>query len=305
MLWASILSLFGCQAKPIPLDFGHGIIHLDKKFRHRPDQTDYEPTHVKFYFTRVNDTHFNGQTSYAEELTLTTHAQPCSFPLKAKSELTTSTDGPLDFQSATAQYDRDPIHEPALVLCLTNKSKNRSLSWYGYAKHYKLEAAKQYLKQIDATLELDPITQQSLESYKTWSGNAWMEAYFENKPKLIAALEKHGLEIPYQPYIGALSNWQPSKTNQNLMAAIDGQRPAHLHIIESIANNPTTTLTYANNRWRQQGPTPISTDLLPELTAQLDKKLTHNYKVCRFNLWQPLPKDGNAILTWLDQCRKE
>lgn len=302
MLWASLLSLFGCQAKPLPLDFGYGVIHLDKKFRFRADQTDREPTHLQFHFTLVNDTHLNGQTSYAEHLTLSVPAQPCRFPLQATSAIQTVSEGSVAFQYAAAQYDRDPVHEPAIVACLTNHAKSRTLSWYGFAKRYKPEAAKQYLMRIDASLEVDSIPNTRWEDYKKWGGNGWMEAYFANKPKLIAALEAQGLDLPLQPYIGALSTWQ---RKDGVSVAIDGERPAHLHFVQTVATNPTTTLRFEAGRWRQSGAVHISADLLPEFAEKLDKKQRHNFRVCRFNLWQPLPQEGNAILTWLEQCRKE
>jgi hypothetical protein len=302
MLWASLLSLVGAQAKFVPLDFGYGVIHLDKKFRFRADQTDREPTHLRFHFTLVNDTHLNGQTSYAEELTLSVPAQPCRFPLKASSAVQTLTEGSIEFQYAMAQYDRDPVHEAVIVGCLTNHAKSRTLSWYGFAKRYKAEAAKEYLMRIDASLEVDPISEAKWEEYRAWAANGWMEANFANKPKLIAALERQGFDLPYQPYIGALSTWQ---RKDGASVAIDGERPAHLHFVQAASTNPTTTLRFEAGRWRQSGSVQISADLLPEFAEKLDKTRTHNFRVCRFNLWQPLPQEGNAILTWLEQCRKE
>lgn len=294
----ALASLFGCQAKPVSLDFGYGVIHLDKKFRHRADQNDHEPTYKAFHFTRVNDTHLNGQTSYAEQLVLSTPAQACKFQLNPTGAITEATP---NFRFAAAQYDRDPVHVPAIVACLTNKAQNRSLSWYGFAKHYTPESAHKYLAQIDATLDLDPIPPAIFEESQRWSGNAWMEAYFQNKPKLIEALEKQGLDLPFQPDIGALSTWQ---RKADIAAAIDGERPAHLHFVQAAGTKPTTTLRFEAGRWRQSGSVKISADLLPEFAEKLDKSKSHSYKVCRFNLWQKLPEVGNAILTWLEQCRK-
>jgi hypothetical protein len=75
--------------------------------------------------------------------------------------------------------------------------------------------------------------------------------------------------------------------------------------VQPAGEKATTTLRFENGRWRQSGPTQISADLLPDFAAKLDKTKSHSYKVCRFNLWQPLPQEDNAILTWLEQCRKD
>lgn len=68
MTLLSLLTLSCFRSDPVEIDFGDGKIELPKKFQHRAGYTERDPDSVRHHFQLMNDTHWNGQTSYAEGL---------------------------------------------------------------------------------------------------------------------------------------------------------------------------------------------------------------------------------------------
>jgi len=247
------LLTFGCyKQKAITFDFGHGSIELPKDFRFDDRKTDRDPDSVRFTFTRVNDTHMNGQTSYAEYVVVSHLAPNLSEAsvrqflnkgrydaLSIKQPYSIEKDVGLEFQISSTQYERHPVSEPAIVIRLIDFPNRRVIGWYGYTKRYKLAKAKEYLKQILASLTLDPALDKRFADYEKWQGNDWMGAYFDNQKLLAPALDTIGLETPFQQFIGDVGNWQ---SKGNFHVAIDGERPAHLHLVEVTNTQPCSTM---------------------------------------------------------------
>jgi hypothetical protein len=241
------LLTFGCyRAKPVAVDFGHGRVMLPKEFRFDPNRTEREPDAVRWYFSRVNDTHMNGQTSYAEVIVLSAlsprmdeallrghlnrgryDAMPTKQPWSVE-----QVEG-VEMQFSTAMYERDPVKEKAIVARLVDWKRRRVLGWYGYQKHWSLESARAYLLGVYRSLELDQADLDGrFEGYERWEGNEWMDAYFENQTGLVRGLAALELARPFQSFIGSGSSWE-SKGNWHV--AIDGERPAYLHLVEEVA----------------------------------------------------------------------
>lgn len=301
MRMALLLSLLtlGCyKSKPVTFDFGYGHLELNKDFRYDARRTERDPDSVRFTFTRVNDTHMNGQTSYAETVVLSQiHPNLPESEFRAylnrgrydalytKQPWSIEMDGPLELQVSSTTYERHPVTEPAIVLRLIDKQNHRVLSWYGYAKRYKLADARQHVKAIYASLSVDPVLYTRFADYTAWQGNGWMDAWFANKDSLIAALRAFHLDLPFQQYIGDTSSWQ---SGGKLFAAIDGERPSYLHVVQLADSGACSTLD----------------DIAPPLREsfrQLFPKqvLPPCFRVHKLNLWQKMADSPNAIEAWM------
>jgi hypothetical protein len=299
------LLTFGCyRSKPATIDFGHGSIVLDKEYRFDERQTRREPESVRFMFTLVNDTHINGQTSYAENLMVSHLAPSLSEPdfrkllnkgqfdvLSTKTPYSIEMDGNLEFQISSTIYERHPVTQPAILVRLIDYPNRRVIGWYGYTKHYKPAKAKEYLKQVLASVTLDPaVLDARFADYEKWKGNDWMGAYFDNQKLLAPALDTIGFETPFHQFIGDVSTWQ---SKGNLHLAIDGERPAYLHLVEVTGDQPCATIN------------DISPDLRPGFKKIFEKQgLPTCFKVHKFNFWLPQPTEGNTILDWINTSLK-
>ncbi len=301
-LLLSVIS-FGCySSKPAAFDFGYGTVELPKAYRFDPRGTERLPDHVRFLFTRVNDTYWNGQTSYAENLVLsvinpnlsdaTTRAlinRGGLDALSTKQPFSSEIDSGLEFQIAAAHYERHPVNEAATVVRLIDRPRRRVLAWYGYNKHYSVAKAKSYLKEINNSIQIDPAIYTRFPDYEKWKGNAWMDAYFENKTLLIEALKPYNLGLPFQQYIGDTSAWE---SHENLMVAIDGERPAQLHFVELHTGQPCSSLNE------------ISPDLRLSFRESFQgKPLPACFKVHKLNFWIKHTGGPNPIEAWLRSVR--
>jgi hypothetical protein len=326
---------FGCRQNPrwekqkeTVVDFGSGRIRLPRDFRFDPGKTEREPDSIRLYFSRVNDTHLNGQTSYAEGLVVTYLSPRLDDPefqrrlqqaaydaMSLRHPERIEHDGSLEWQSGSGLYDRNPVHEPAVMVRLIDRQRRVVLGWYGYQKRYTVEQAKANLRRALQSLEFEPGLDDRFADYEKWRGNDWMEAYFENNKLLIAALQKFGLELPFQGYIGSVSSWE-SKGEWSV--AIDGERPASLHLVRqvgvlpassTIPAAPVTCFRIESGEWKQHagpGAEAISSDLRRSFADALkDKSKTYVFRVYRFNYWQELPKDGNGSAEWIEQSRED
>ncbi len=280
------LLTLGCwREKTVPFDFGDGTIQLPEKFRQQHRATEREPDSIRHYFRRVYDTHLNGQTSYAEELVISrlapTLAEQEFRQLLARGHFdamtsqqgyeTRMSDG-WEWQFGERLYEQHPVKEPALVVRLIDWPRRAVLTWYGYRKHFDQTQAQAHLRTIYQSLVwLDADWAARFRQYEQWKGNGWMDAYFENLPQLTAALEKLGLKVPYQEYIGSVSNWE---RNGRWAAAIDGERPGHLHLVDLEATGTCSA--------REE----ISPDLRAGFAAL---GVAGCIRVHRLNLWEKQP----------------
>ncbi len=301
-LLLSILTLGCFKQKAVTLDFGHGSISLHKDFRFEPREIQREPDSARFAFTRVNDTHINGTTSYAEKIVVS-HLAPdidqqafrkllnsgLYDALFTKQPFSIEHEDNLEFQISSTQYESHPVSEKAIVIRLIDFPRRRVIAWYGYAKRYKVLEAKTYLKQILASLTIDPNLDTRFPDYKKWKGNDWMEAYFNNRDRFAEALDILGLTTPFQQFIGDLSNWE-SKDNWHV--AIDGDRPSIIHLVQTNTQQPCSTIN----------------DISPILRRSFKQifpkqNLPTCFKVHHFNFWQKLPGEGNPIADWVKSIR--
>jgi len=301
-LLLSLLTLGCFKQKAVTLDFGYGTINLHKDFRFEPREIQREPDSARFAFTRVNDTHMNGQTSYAEKLVIS-HLAP-DLDLQAFRKLLNSShydalptkqpysieqEDNLEFQISSTQYERHPVSERAIVIRLIDFPNRRVIGWYGYAKRFKVPEAKAYLKQILTTLTIDKQIDTRFPDYKKWEGNDWMEAYFNNRDRFAEALDILGLTTPSQQYIGDVSNWE-SKDNWHV--AVDGDRPSLVHLVQTNVQQPCSTMNDIS---------PILRRSFQEILSKLNSP--NCFKVHHFNLWQKLPEAGNPIADWVKSIR--
>ncbi len=299
MTLLSLLTLSCFRSDPVEIDFGDGKIELPKKFQHRSGYTERDPDSVRHHFQLVNDTHWSGQTSYAEELVVSIFSPrlgPKEFgeKLAARRYDALSTIEPysvekesgLEWQFSTVVYGRHPVKEAAILVRLIDPARRVMLGWYGYQKRFPKAKAMEQLRAIHASLQVEESLASRFEDYEKWAGNEWMEAYFANQPLLLEALRTIGLALPNQANIWTVSTWE---RKGRYLAAIDGEKPSYLHLVDLEAADGCAKASE------------IAPGLRYSFGQQFEGgKVPECFGLKKWNLWEKQGGAGNPILKWME-----
>ncbi|HEU0120468.1 MAG TPA: hypothetical protein VFQ91_08085 [Bryobacteraceae bacterium] len=257
-----------------------GIIRLPAALRPRPDEADIGADEAGFVFRRVNGTHWNGQTSYAELLRVTVFA-----PDEAPSS---SADSPWTVMATN--YDRDPVHEPAWRILLRDPSRRIQLDWLGYKKHYSLDEAKRNLRFLLQNITLHDGYAALFSPHRDWPEDSWKQNFAANAAVISAVMGA----VP-------VGRW---RADGPWRYAIDNERPQRLLIAYRLGEReragepmdfegPLTRYRFVHGAWRQDnqgsGGGLIGNALFRDFQAELaDPTKDYYYSVETLNLWKPV-----------------
>lgn len=294
ILILAAITAYACSHRrrpPIAVDLdGIAEVHLPPDLRLDSRDTELTGDQTTFHFRRVNDTHLNGQTSYAELLTLSLLAEDLP-----------ATEG---FEIKETIYERHPVKEPAWRIRLTDPKAGVAIDWQGYKKHYTAEKAKAYVIQIRDSLHWKQDRAAHFQSHRNWSTPKWPAVFRNNVQLLNAALSA----IHFPPV--EQGRWV---THQNWRYIIDNERPQRFHLVRVIANiklpegpfrilAPLTFFRFFSTRnfWHQEnqghggGTLPVSVvpAFLPELSNQ---EHVYFYRIQSLQLWKAHASIADAL----------
>jgi hypothetical protein len=304
VLALAMLAVYACtrhrSRPPISVDLaGIAEIQLRPDLRLDPRDTTQSGDKTTFHFRRVNDTHLNGQTSYAELLTLSLLAED----LPAQPSLTTEE----------TIYEQHPVKEPAWRIRLTDPHAGIALDWQGYRKHYSAAQAKAYVQQIAASLRWKQNRAAHFQSHRDWSTANWPAVYRRNLQLLNAALAAHHLPP------AAEARWT---THGDWRYIVDNERPQQFHLVRAIAHialpdgpfrlhAPLTYFRYFHTRgfWHQDnqghGGAKIPASVLPAFQQELtNAEHVYFYRIQSLHLWKEHPSLADALHTMLAEANR-
>ncbi|MGC4051259.1 MAG: hypothetical protein QM757_18015 [Paludibaculum sp.] len=295
-------------------------VKVPADLKYDADATTRNGDTAQFQFRRVNDTHLNGQTSYAETMLITIaapdldHASFDAQKRKGSFDVTrpsgpgqSSTDGPLQWEIFETVYERHPVKEPAYYLRLTDAEAGVAITWLGYQKQYTVEQAQANLKYLRGTITVAPTRAgyfEKLREYKT-SSRA------EDSARNLALLSSAFQELGYPPaVVGSWTRHGPWRY------IIDSGRPQQLHMVLPIHHlrmpdgpfdmkGPLTSFKFIQNKyWWQnnqgRGGGLIPQDLMAGFAEEMtDKEDIYFCSIRALNLWKAYPGEGNPLLTEL------
>lgn len=259
---------------------GFGTIRLPDGLQARPDEDDVAADEAGFVFRRVNRTHWNGQTSYAELLRVTIYA-PDAVPDFAAAS-------PWTVMATT--YDRDPVHEPAWRILLRDQKRHIQLDWLGYKSHYSLEEAKANLQFLLRNITLREGHAAIFSSHRDWPETGWKQNFDANLAVITATL-------------GAVpaGRW---RTDGPWLYAVDRERPQRLLIAYRLGvrdraegpmdfEGPLTRYRFVRGSWWQDnqgsGGGIIGNALMNGFRSELpDPAKDYYYSVQTLNIWKPV-----------------
>lgn len=298
---------------------GLAEVRAPADLRYDPEALHKDGDTAQFRFQRVNDTHINGQTSYAENLLITIAAPDLDRaallnhrdrgfydPTKPGPAVQDTREGPLQWQIFSMTYERHPVTEPAHFLRLTDVNSGIILVWWGYQKQYTIEQARANLRYLLGTIKVKSDRAayfEELRDYRTSSRDADRA---RNLELLAGALRELGFPPAGEGRWTRHDSWS---------YVIDSERPQQFHLVLPIHHMrmpdspfrltaPITTLRFVRNFWwqdnRGNGGGLIPSDLLPGFVVGLsDPEDIHFFRIQELNLWKASPGDGNPLLTQL------
>lgn len=250
-------------------------VRLPEDLRLDAGRTEHTGDKSTFHFRRVNDTHLNGQTSYAELLSLSLLAEdmPCAEGINIEETV----------------YERHPVKEPAWRIRITDPKAGVAIDWQGFKKHYTAEKAKAYLYEIRDSVKWKRDRAGHFRSHRDWD-----VAHRERNLQLVAeALAMLGLPPVEEGKWTAHGDWRYS---------IDNERPQRFHLVRVIAHvqlpdgpfrllTPLTVFRYVRGGWWQDnqglGGGIVPKALLAGLTDEMaSREQVYFYRIQALQLWK-------------------
>lgn len=289
-------------------------LSLPAKFFSRNDEDEQTPDYSSHYYRKTNDTHINGQTSYAEEMTVTVVAPdlpPDRFDrLLATGELAGFGRNPgLGEADADGRrwlvrevvYERHPVTEPSWQVRVDDQKRGLVIQWRGFRKHYTLEQAKTNLTELLASITISPALADDFAKRRSWARSGWEAAFAANSAAAKTVLGEFKLELPASGAMTQSGKWR---------LYLDDLRPQQLHIVHELAAltlpdgpfriiKPVTYFKYMQQRWVQENQGQES-DKLPEGGKKLissdlrDTTKIYFYQMTAIDMWKTYAGDEFA-----------
>jgi hypothetical protein len=286
-------------------------VTLPEDLRYDARLLEQTPDMVQFTFQRVNDTHLNGMTSYAEALRIQVVAPDCPAetwerilkdwsPFRGRQgppEI--QNEGKVKWESRAGVYERDPVREPSWTLRLIDPEARLVLTWWGYQKQYTLEQARANLSYARGRMVLKQDVLAYLRPHRPWAVES-AEATFQAN---LAALRGALVELGFPPL--AQSGWTRHGEWRYL---IDQERPRQFQLVRMLGRTPKpdvpvilhgaiTQARFQQGRWVQNTQVPGAVEVpaatLPGLTAEFSgPDQVYFYFARAVNLWEAVPGSG-------------
>ncbi len=275
-----------------------------------PDRRQETGDYATFLLARVNSSHLNGTTSYAENMQVTVFAP--DMPLERiersrkrfgftmlrrweKDDVVEETkDGRWQWKVTRVMYDKDPVHEPSWQLVLLDREARVMYDWRGFRKQYELETAKKNLRFMAESATVAAERGAFFTARRDWVEAERQGLYAENLVKVERAL---GFRL--EPDVWHVEGpWR---------YAIDNERPQRFIVARRLGEElrgrpvdflgPVTRYAIVQNGylWEDNqgsgGPT-LPLELQDGLRREFPEENTnYYYTIQAANLWRPLP-DG-------------
>ncbi|MGJ5815981.1 hypothetical protein [Paludibaculum fermentans] len=303
----------------IDLD-GLATVKVPTDLRYEPEPPHRDGDISRFLFRRVNDTHINGTTSYAETMiiaiaapdldrsTFAAQRRKGSFDVnKPPAPGQTSVEGALQWEIFQTVYEHHPVTEPAHYLRLTDAEAGIVITWLGYQKQYTVEQAKANLKYLRSTIAIGPNRAEYFEKLRDYKTSDRDAERARNLELLSAALK----ELNFPPVTAG--QW----TNHGAWRySVDNGRPQRFYLVLPMnhmrmpdgaidVDGPITTFKFVQNRYwwqnnRGSGGGLIPEEILPGFVEEMtDREDVYFLSIQTINLWKGYPGGGNPILTEL------
>lgn len=288
-------------------------VSLPQKFIADGYEPERTPDRADYRFRRVNDTHINGQTSYAEDLTITVVAPdlpPARFDRMLRiGEIAGMGRTPgLGEPDAEARrwlvretvYEQHPVTEPSWLVRVDDAKRGIVLTWRGFKKQYTLEEAKLNLTTLIAAVSLSPAIADEFAKRRSWARSGWEPAYAVNSGVAAAVLNEFKLTLPASDSMTRNGRWR---------IYLDDERPQQLHVVHELAaltlpdgpfriTEPVTYYKYMQQRWIQDNQGELSDRLpangqllmAPEFT---DTAKVYFYQMKAVDMWRTYTSEND------------
>ncbi len=289
-----------------------GLVRMSvpKGLRNEADRNEATVDYRAYHFSKVNDTHINGTTSYSESMSVVFFAPDLprdrmdALVSSAKPALNDLWWGPTPglgtddghgrfWLSDQKTYERHPVTEPSWYVRVYDRSAGVLIGWRGFSKTYTLEQAKANLETFRNAISVTGNLSADFASRRTWPVSGWEAPYQQNLATVRQVLGELSLPIGDAGKIARRGAWR---------LAVDQERPQQLQLVYFIAalqlpDGPfrtTERVTYfrvQQGRWRQWSQHHESGTLPESLEAQLatefaDRDKVYFYRIRSVDLWQ-------------------
>jgi hypothetical protein len=189
-------------------------------------------------------------------------------------------------------YERHPVREPAWSIRLDDRAAGILIGWRGFKKHYTLEAAKENLRALHASIRIEGDLARRFATRRSW-GDDWPATYAANLAVVRAVGRELSLPLDATGSLGRAGAWR---------VAIDDERPQRLHLAYAIAgltlpdgpfrtSEPVTYFQNWSDVWRQENQGKDGGTLPESLAASLapehpDKAKVYFYRIRAIDLWK-------------------
>ncbi|MEO7998019.1 MAG: hypothetical protein ABI852_11275 [Gemmatimonadaceae bacterium] len=257
---------------------GIARVALPKEYVAMTERTERTPDYNTYLFRKTYKTHINGQTSYAEEMSVIVVAP--DFPRArfdeelANGKIVWFGKAPgtgdagekgLRWKVREVVYERHPVTEPSWNIRVDNRERGLVIVWRGFKKQYTLEEAKKNLAGLVDRMTVSNTLAADFAKRRSWKGNDWEQAFATNLRVAKVVLAEKQLSLVQTDSLASKGLWR---------FYVDNERPQQLHVIHELVTMampdgpfrltaPVTYYKYMQERWFQENQGQES-DMLPE-----------------------------------------
>lgn len=287
-------------------------VSLPQKFVFRDNETVQTPDYNSYNFRRTNDSHINGTTSYAEEMTVTVVAP--DFPRERFDRVL--SEGALSWMGKSpglgeaaadgrrwlmreTVYESHPVKEPSWQVRVDDAKRGLVVTWRGFKKQYTLDDAKTNLSALVSAISVSPTIADDFATRRSWARTGWETAYAVNSRVAATVLAEFKLALPGADAMTREGKWR---------VYLDDQRPQQLHIAHELAiltlpegpfrlTEKVTYYHYMQQRWVQENQGKES-DMLPAGGQRLmapefeEQSKKYFYQIRAVDMWRTYPSEG-------------
>lgn len=279
---------------------------MPQNFVARPDESNRTPDYSTYYFRRTYKSHLNGQTSYAEEMTVVLLAP--DLPRERLERMLTAGDfsgmgrdpgmGQADENGRhwlvrEITYERHPVTEPSLLIRVDDAARGMVVTWRGFKKEYSVEDAKKNLSALLSSISVSPKLADDFATRRSWARSGWESAYAANTKAAREVLAEFKLTLPSIDSMSRQGKWR---------VYLDDLRPQQLHIVHELPSitlpdapfriiEPVTYFKYMQKMWFQDNQGQES-DRLPLVGQKLlapefvDQERVYFYQMSAVDMWK-------------------